>query len=134
MSFDFWKPFRRCFLCKGFADVMRRKYLFLGITPDTQFHYYHEECYRKVIQNSEQISKVIDVVDSLQQQYIKIREIREIVSAVRRDISRGLSVESTMKTSRTGTLNDEEIDVITKFEKHFDIRKSNKFNKIFKKE
>jgi hypothetical protein len=116
MSFDFWKPFRRCFLCKGFSDVMRRKYLFLGITQDTQFHYYHEECYQKVIQNSEQISKVIDVVDSLQQQY---REIRE---------TRILNDDCTMNFSIA-------IDMITKLEKHlFDIRKSNKFNKIFKKE
>jgi len=69
MAFDFWKPLRRCFLCKG------RKHLSRVVNGgyNTEFHYYHEECYQKVVRNPEQYQHAVDVAIHITDELEKTR-------------------------------------------------------------
>ena len=144
MAFDFLKPLRRCFLCKGKKQLLRVE----EVGYNTRFWYYHEDCYQTVLRNPEQFSKVLDIAIEITDQLSKISQneihnqhvLEERIQKLRNvTISGNVGISytpmGTMTRDRLPILVSEPVTKLLEKQKNeVQKDKSNKFKKIFKKE
>lgn len=141
---DFLRLFRKCFLCscsKNLCRVVHPGY-------HTTFHYYHKECLEKVIASPECFPKHIDsaiqITDQLrddirreESEQIRIQNLANKLRTLRvsslsfYDVRNAFSL--TNNQVETNTQGETNIQGETDIQVELDI-KTNKFEKIFKKE
>jgi hypothetical protein len=124
--FDYFRPFRRCFYCKGRRKLLR----VVHPAYHTTYDYYHQECLDVVMQNPLSNFKFIDSAIQIMDQINKDRQDeRSKEEEFHRAAQRLL--QNSKKKNETNELLDQLNNVINEQPPNKDATKS-KFEKIFK--